>query len=317
MKKLSDYIEEFNIIENYIDYSILQHLAIEYKYNHLYSRNRLILERYGIYDGCESLAKYITDKILKNGLDNQYKFTKDELKGFKNIFFNNLIIDIDSSENKGGEYFDNDELTNDLLFDEVWINLYVQENHKSLILETIMHELTHAYNNYMMILKNDDNYIKTSSSLLYQNITNTNTDSNNEFFLKKALYLLLGYEQNAFFSQIKAELSKHKEKIKTPLDALQILKKSNVYKAYIRLNNEISDYMNDKLSDDEIKEIEDLYYNITNKKETANKIFKKLKALSNKTLKKLDHQLPKLCIENLHNVLVTDDTNMFKILGED
>lgn len=314
MKSLSEYITP-NIVETYIDYSILQHLAIEYKCNHMYSRNHLILEKYGIYDGCEQLAKYITNEINKNGFDNQYEFNKNDLLNFNNIFFNKLIVDIDSSSNDGGEYIDNDELTNDLLFDEVFINLYINKENRSSIQETLMHELTHAYNNYMMLLKNDKNYLNMASSILYQKINDLhNTKNSNEYFIKKALYLLLGYEKNAFFAQIKADLQKYKKKIKTPLDALKILKQSNIYQAYLRLNQNINDYMHNELSDEIIHEIEDAYYNITGQKETSNKIFKKLKILSDKTLKKLDTQLPKLCIENLNNILITDDTHMYEYL---
>ena len=43
---------------------------------------------------------------------------------------------------------------------------------------------------------------------------------------------------------------------------------------------------------------------------TRNKIFKKLQALSDKTIKKLDKLLPKLCVESLNNVLITDDKCM-------
>ena len=108
MKKLSEYINKSNIIENYIDYSILQHLAIEYKENNLYSKNHIILEKYGVYDGCEELAQFIYDKVEKEGMDNQYEFTKDELLKFSNIFFEKIVIDIDTSEDKGGEYLDNE-----------------------------------------------------------------------------------------------------------------------------------------------------------------------------------------------------------------
>jgi hypothetical protein len=314
MKKLSKYINKSNIIENYIDYSILQHLAIEYKENNLYSKNHIILEKYGVYNGCEELAQFIYDKVEKEGMDNQYEFTKDKLLKFSNIFFEKIIIDIDTSEDKGGEYLDNEELNSNLLFDEVIINLYLNENHLNQVKEILMHELTHAYNNYIMILKGDDGYIKTSKSVLYQNIQKLSSNDN-EFLLKKALYLLLGYEKNTFFAEIKDELSQNKDKIKTPYDALNILKKSLIYQAYKNLDKQINDFFYNKLSENDIKEIETAYVKITQEKKTANQIFKTLRSLSKKTLKKLDNQLPKLCIENLNNILITDDTHMFEYLN--
>ena len=62
--------------------------------------------------------------------------------------------------------------------------------------------------------------------------------------------------------------------------------------------------------EEKIKEIEDAYTAITGQKMTRNKIFKKLQALSDKTMKKLDKLLPKLCVETLNNVLITDDKCM-------
>ena len=321
MKKLTEYINNIptieDIVESEIDLSILQHLAIEYKLNHIYSRKKVILEKYGVYDGCEEISKYLSKKILSSDqIDFSHEFEREELSKFKNIFFNKLIIDIDTSENKGGMYIDNEKLNDDLLFDEVEIDIYLSEKEiKDQLQETIMHELTHAYNNWMMLSKNDKNYLKVANSDFYQKITDTESENTNEFLVKKALYFLLGYEKNAFFAQIKEELEKNKSKVKTPLDALKILKQSLVYQSYVKLNNEINAYFKGTLTNKNEEEIEKAYEEITGKKEKANKIFKKLKALSEKALKKLDTQLPKMCIENLNNVLVTDDTNMYNYLN--
>lgn len=314
MKLISDFINDTNIVEDYIDYSMLQHLAIEYKENNLYSRRRVILEKYGIYDGCEELSKYIYEKIKKEGMDNQYSFDSNDLTSFKNIFFDKLIVDIDSSDDSGGEYIDNDSLNDHFLFDEVVINIYQYENHLNKVKEILMHELTHAYNNYLMLLKGDNGYINAAKSLLYQNIQKDSSNTN-EHLLKKALYLLLGYEKNAFFAEIKAELEENNDKIENPKDALKVLKNSQVYKAYKKLDNEINAFFKGTLMNKNIGEIENAYIEITGEKKNANQIFKTLRALSNKTLKKLDHQLPKLCIENLNNILITDDTCRNKFLN--
>ena len=314
MKSLNKFIEETTKI-NEVDYSILQHLAIEYKENHLYSRKRVILEKYGVYDGCEELAKHIVELAKKDGYDTAVELTKDNLQDFKNIFFENIIVDIDTSENSGAEYIDNEELNKDLLFDEVVINVYLDKQHISELQSNIMHELTHAYNNYMMLLKGNKNYINVANSTLYKNIVTIPKHINAEYYIKKAMYLLLGYEKNAFIAQIKADLEKHKDKIYGPIDALNVLKQSDVYITYQRLNKGIKQYFNNDLSEEKIKEIEDAYIDITGQKMTRNKIFKKLQALSNKTMKKLDKTLPKMCIESLNNVLITDDKCMTTYLN--
>ena len=293
-----------------VDFSILQHLAIEYKKNHLYSRTRVILEKYRVYDGCEELAKHIVKLAKKDGYNTVVKLTKDNLRDFKNIFFENIIVNIDTSEDNGAEYIDNEELNKDLLFDEVVINVYLTKQQISELQSTLMHELTHAYNNYMMLLKGNRNYINVAKSTLYKNIVSFPEKINAEYHIKRAMYFLLGYEKNAFIAQIKADLENNRDKIYGPIDALNVLKKSDTYVTYQRLNKAIGRYFNNNLSEEKIKEIEDAYTDITGQKTTRNKIFKKLQALSDKTMKKLDKLLPKLCVESLNNVLITDDKCM-------
>ena len=213
MKSLIKFIkEELKEIDE-VDFSILQHLAIEYKENHLYSRTRVILEKYGVYDGCEELAKYIVKLAKKDGYHTVVKLAKDNLQDFKNIFFENITVNIDTSEDNGAEYIDNEELNKDLLFDEVVINVFLTKQYISELQSTLMHELTHAYNNYMMLLKGNRNYINVAKSTLYKNIVSFPEKINAEYHIKRAMYFLLGYEKNAFISQIKAELENNKDKI--------------------------------------------------------------------------------------------------------
>lgn len=310
MKSLTKFIKEELTEIDEVDYSILQHLAIEYKENHLYSRTRVILEKYGVYDGCEELAKHIVKLAKKDGYNTVVKLTKDNLQDFKNIFFENITVNIDTSEDNGAEYIDNEELNKDLLFDEVVINVFLTKQQISELQSTLMHELTHAYNNYMMLLKGNRNYINVAKSTLYKNIVSFPEKINAEYHIKRAMYFLLGYEKNAFIAQIKADLENNRDKIYGPIDALNVLKKSDTYVTYQRLNKAIGRYFNNNLSEEKIKEIEDAYTDITGQKMTRNKIFKKLQALSNKTMKKLDKLLPKLCVESLNNVLITDDKCM-------
>ena len=186
-----------------------------------------------------------------------------------------------------------------MLADEIWINIYNDDPTKSSLKGTLMHELTHLYNNYMMLLKGDQNFIKTSRSTMYRNIVDTSS-SGVERELKTALYFLLGYERNAFIAQLKAELEEHKGKINTPREALEILKNCPVYKAYIRVNNLIRVRIGNS-SDTDL--IANLYRQITGYtgNESSIKILKRLKAQSDKALKKFNTIIPKLCVENLNN----------------
>lgn len=298
MRSLSQYLKEQTQELDYIDESILQHIAISYKHN---CKNHIVLEKYGIYDGCEELAQHIADHVIKNGADNQYEFTKDDLKEFNNVFFKKIFVDVDTSDDRGAEYNDGlSEVGDDGFFEKVYIDVFIYEEHiKKELKESLMHELTHAYNDYVMKVKKNPNYTKTMRSLMYAKISNEDPVNPSDKLVKKAMYLLLGYEKNAFFAEIKGEFESSGRKIHNPHDALAALKDTKIYKSYKSLCNDIELYFKGELSDEFVKEFENSYYELTKRKETANQIFKKLRDRAKKALKKLDAQLPKLCIEFL------------------
>lgn len=299
MKKLSEYINSTD--KSFINESILSHIAIEYKVNDIGEGRRIINEKYGIYEGCEELANFIVKDIFThNNMDKQFKYSKESLDVIKNIFFNTLIIDIDTSSDEEFGECDNDiSINKDLLIDEVWINIYGKRHTKSSIKGIIMHELTHVYNNYLMLLKGNENFIITTNSDMYRNITDI-SGGPTEKDLKQVLYFLLGYERNAFVAQLKGELEDYKSKINTPYDALKILKKCPVYLAYERVNNIIKYHIKNSKDSNLIAS---LYKEITGSDDnmSTSKILKKLKLQSDKALKKLDTVIPKLCVESLNN----------------
>ena len=310
MKKLIDYI---NINNNLIEEQVLSHLAIEYKINDVGEGKKIINEKYGIYNGCEELADYIVDDIFNSKeLDNQFVYHCDDLQEIKNIYFNKLIIDVDTSADCGGECDDNIHINKNLKIDEVFINIYLLKPTKSEVKGILMHELTHIYNNYIMQLKGNMNYIKTSGSYMYKNIIDTNCGVT-EREIKQVLYFLLGYERNAFIAQLKSELDTHKNKIKNPLDALKILKQCKIYNAYIRTYNTIQYYINYSKENKESELIANIYkqiIGIENSNETTQKILKRLKAQSIKAIKKLNSIIPKLCVENLNNIKWRRELNL-------
>ena len=95
-----------------------------------------------------------------------------------------------------------------------------------------------------------------------------------------------------------------KAKIKTPHDALRILKNCPVYIRYKRVVNIINYLIKKQQDDPESTFIADIYRDITNdsNNESSIKILKRLKSQSVKAIKKLDIIIPKLCVENLNNI---------------
>lgn len=305
MKTLSEYVKDINIVEDYIDQIFLKHLAISYKCNNLYNRNRILLEKYGIYDGCEELAKYLA-KVVSSTEDTKIVIEKDKLKDFKNIFYDKIKISFKYSDTEEyAEFKDMSSLNEEKMFDYIKIEVVRSDRNRYDLAETFMHELTHAYDNWKTLFKEDDSYIRIATSPEYLRMTDFSDISNDEEeFIKEALYLLTGYERNAFVAQLKGELDKHKEEIKSPHDALKILKDSSVYQTYKYIRWKIEEFFQHKLSEKEQRNIEVAYKEITNEQKTANQIFKKLRSLSDKVLNKLDTQLPKMCLENLNNITI-------------
>ena len=301
MQSFTNYIKES--VNDCIDESLLSHIAIEYKVNDIGEGRRIVNEKYGIYDGCEELANYITNDIFsRHAFDDASQYSKENLGDIKNIFFKELTVDIDTSSDDGGECDDEISIGSDLLVDEIYINIYLVNPTKSEVKGILMHELTHIYNNYIMQLKGDKNFIKTSRSAMYQNIIDM-SGGPIERDIKTVLYFLLGYERNAFIAQLKAELEDHKDKINTPREALEILKNCPIYKTYMRINNILAQHISNQNENPDSQLIAQIYKQITGDKsnESSMKILKRLKSQSNKAIKKLNTVIPKLCVENLNN----------------
>ena len=321
MKTLREFIDFSDFDE--FDLSILPHISISYKEHNIFNKGHLILEKYGVYDGLNDLILRIEKdikKMIKNP-DNkegfQLKYSNENLKDIKNIFFSKLIIDISlNDENEEGNYEDNDEINKDnLLFDEVYIDIYTRKDinniHIDDIVESIKHEFIHAYNNYNLLLKNNKSLTELSDSDFYNKLYPKLYFNEFEKYIRKVLYFTLQEEQNAFIGQLSDELRQNKSKVKNPKDALNILKNSIIYQTYKDLYVHIQEYKDNKLSKEYIDLITDEYNNICNTKLTANKVFKKLEFLIKKSIKKFDNIIGKLCLENLNNIKTLIPSNVY------
>ena len=325
MKRLSEFIDLGGFDE--FDLSILQHIAISYKEHNIFNKGHLILEKYGVYDGLNDLILLI-EKDIKNMLKNpdnkdgfELKYFKKDLNDIKNIFFNELIIDIALNENTDeGNYENNEKINKDsLLFDIVNIDIYSRKNANDVniddIIESIKHEFIHAFNNYNLLLKNNKSLSELTDSDFYNKLYPKVYFNDFEKYIRKVLYFTLQEEQNAFIGELSDELRRNKSKVKTPKDALNILKDSIIYKTYKDLYIHIQEYKDNKLNQEYIDLITNEYNDICNTKLTSNKVFKKLNFLITKSIKKFDTVIGKLCLENLNNIKTLIPSNIY--LNED
>lgn len=196
--------------KNNLDKLLIEHLSTEYKYNLNYPET-LILEKYGIYDGCENLATYLNKKV-KNKLinSNKEKFTvyKNDLKNFKNVFFDSLTIIINKSNEVSGGYVAKSKYDSNIM---IKLNVDTRIKNDNYI-NIFIHELIHAYNDYLLSINGVQSLFKISNTDFYKYISKHNDEeSDDEYLLKHALYFLNNYERNAYIVQLKAELIKNKD----------------------------------------------------------------------------------------------------------
>ena len=168
-------INESNI--NDINDSLLTHIAIDYI---LESHQYELFEKYGVYDGCKELVDYIINKVIKKYKQN-YTLIKEDLnkenfKNFTNIFFDKLIITIKISNNSSeGGYVNNkyNKLNKDNKFDYIEFEFNINKNKFEHDLRSLLyHELTHAYQEYCMLLTNKDNLYNSLEKQHYGKLLN-------------------------------------------------------------------------------------------------------------------------------------------------
>lgn len=285
MKKITEYIQ--NIENSFFEQELLSHIAIEYFFN-CYLNEDIILEKYGTFDNCLKISKIIDNKIVKSikSGKNVIEYKKSDLNNICKVFFNSLTIYLFKSNKEYLEY-DLDKTTYNPTIDNLVINVYYK-NINIHYIDLIVHELTHAYMDNELRKSNNLLYNKLSKSKEYKQIIKLSNTA------EMILYMFHTLEVNSFIAQIKAELEIHKSKIKTPKDALNVLKKSEAYKGYISIENILN-------NNDYIDELTTDYNKINDTNYTSNKVIKILRTNSKKINKKLYKLLPKMCIEFFDN----------------
>lgn len=222
MKNIKDYIDDILYEDIYND--LVETNRIYYTFNifedlEYYKINKIK----HVYKGCNELAEYILNKIKEhNPKVTKDKFliqiNKNELNNIPNIFFKEIFInvEIDSDkyqtpkalyevwqenikEYKAFKYDEKEDLFN-------FINISVTSSEGfSIGSDIFVHELTHAYEDYNL-------YSKKNNEILYTKLKNTNYFDNinklsnridrYEQFLRNIDYILNPHEQNAFLAQL-------------------------------------------------------------------------------------------------------------------
>lgn len=234
---------------DWIDESFLRHLFIECYYdasNGLISecfsnvRRTLLLEKYGVFDGCEELAMKILGRI--GGMSGKENGTRENPVGVgfsvNNNFISTIIVRVynedstrmasySASESKFFEYPDWTEKYDPLV-------LYFNSHNKSKIgISRICHELTHAYEDYNRYIGGSERLSAKADKIGYPTSSRlmATTDKQAAFIA----YMLASFEQNAIIAEISVEASEYRNSVRTVEEAFKILSNTIPYYNYKRL----------------------------------------------------------------------------------
>ena len=296
---------------------------VDYINDRLLSHTKIYLnESRGIFDGCYDLAIFLNEKITKaisknkSYIEIDKKSIEDVIK--QKMFFEkiSLLIDRTSDIFTARYRLDNVNLSDSGLLEDVCIYIGVKEYSRYIenYVDILVHELTHAFNNYNLIIH--------GASSIYDMIKDIDYDRMRDFHahnvpsiireLRRSLYILQPYEKNSFISQLIANIKELMEngEIKekhnlTSSEIMDYIRKTDIYKAYKDISILISLYKNGELSENEIKSIEDEYnkiYKTNNKK--CKHIMHILEVLMNRAIYKIENVLPKNMIRECKIICV-------------
>ena len=293
-----------NIIENIND-SLLQHIAVDYINS---SQQYILLEKYGIYNGCEDLVNFIIKKIKSkyNHKEGTYIIEiKNNQLTFNNVFFKILNLHIEFKKNitTNGEYNLNSKFDKDsLLINNVKIQLNLNVlNWEKDIRQILYHELIHAWDDYNSYLQNKGgllNIIKPS----YNNYIKGKLSTDNiKQILSDILYHLDDIEKNSYIAELRGDLESYKETIHGPQEAYNIIKNSVAYKNIMTSKDIIDGLKNNEYNNEIKQKIYSAYKELNNVDWTDNKIMKKLIYQIESYIKKMNKIIPKMCLDFLNN----------------
>lgn len=187
----------------------------------------LLCEQYGIFKGCEDIAKEILEAVksmTENNINN-WLFSignSDFIKTLEiTIKYRTSSSFLTNSEVKEGKY------------DPLRLIIGIIGTYKDLF-SSIMHELLHAYENYQRLSVNNTSIENVAKKIGYDKnpISRTPSYSDVKQKISYILYHLTDFERNAYIAQIQGELSSCKRKFNDIKDALDYIKTTVPYQNY-------------------------------------------------------------------------------------
>ena len=328
IKKLSKYIKENNYNFDSFDNFILSECNIElWKNTPILMFGNNINESLGIFNGAKDIANYILEKLKKDKNIDSLNIVLNDIKNYNGNQFTDVIIiypkynkSYKNSEEAGYilSYMTDEKNANDYnvmrwnesdeKFSFIEIIIKCDFEYLNQIYSLLLHELNHAYNDYIHIKKSgfESSLIKRDIKSNYNIIgTKNEDDSLVEKVCKDLLYMLNKSEQEAYIAQLNGEL---KDKYKNIKDAIKDLTKSNVYQNYKTIYINYNRIFKSKKYTEEFCNV---YRKLNNNDNISNdKIIKTIQNTYEKFWKKFINHIYHIATDHIVNeAYITKDSN--------
>lgn len=293
---------------------LITHIFIETFFNHKgllieeqllgSTARRQLFESYGVFNGCEGAADDILFKVLDCDKNQTRIVVSPKSLSF---FINKVIIQFLPEDSKGRGAYDekSTKVNEDGTFDEILIYLNRHKPNR-VIFTTLIHELTHAYQDYCLrqkgsTLEDYGNAVNYNTTVDYMNGEKNNGPLPKN--LATLMYLLNQFETGA---NITSMVSDVREALKNNhfdnvTQAIQYIKKhSTAVDYYNKVNNLVKKYCDPNLPLDIKQKVvraanRVANYNFTNFKQFSNWA----KSRTRRILNSIEKKIPKIVNDNL------------------
>lgn len=217
------------------------HIFIEYFFRHkkgfiseqrTRSKTKQLFEAYGLFNGCYEISKYICDNIIKS--------TKDyfQIKINNVSFIDTVRVEIDYYETDScafvtdknyGSVIKNGKYDPLLLY----VGADIVNDEKSL-LPLIMHELTHAYQHFNLLLRNSNYGLGEigEKNKYFKNLEYQPMLPKYQSQMKDILYYFYNFEHGAFIATIQGFLKNTNHQFSNIEEICDFIKNTVIFKNY-------------------------------------------------------------------------------------
>jgi len=289
------------------------------------SEKKILLEKYGCFDGCVELANAISYRYADfvSQLNHSIISKKSFVVNTNNSFVHDVIVELNANLSVGnlGYLFNSGIIGNDGKFEHIKIIIGIKEKvPNSIPPSVISHELQHAYEDWKL-KSNGSALNKKKDSKLY--VTNNSSIPQKEVLkkLKNVLYMFNKSEVSAYINAISASIPETDEKCLSVEEILTQVRKTPYVKYYDEVFadvDEITTCHDDNTQKLILSYINNLFaqsYNLkTDKFKTFNQFSKWLKKQTFIVKRKLSKTIPKIVHEKLKgnvNKMMQPSKNIF------